>query len=131
MSGLSPERRLLWQRPCCWDIMAPTLQDSHMIFHVWSTSVVMFVTKLTRKLSSYVSLLPDPMAWKEDDFQRLWDKLNIFGFASFAVIRSILNRVHLSSDFRITLLVPMCPRWKLFPYYLSLRMVEPKEIPSC
>ena len=63
----------------------------------------LFATKAKAKLPMYMSPVPDPMAWKHDAFQHLWDNLSAYAFLPFALPHQVLLRVLPSTGFSLLL----------------------------
>ena len=55
-----------------------------------------FATRANTKLPIYVSLAPDPMAWRQDAFQHLRDGLTTFAFPLLAILSQVLLGVLLT-----------------------------------
>ena len=64
--------------PTKWSLL-PRVFDT--ICEVYSyPHIDLFATRANTKLPLYVSLIPDPMTWKQDAFQHLWDNLSVYAF---------------------------------------------------
>ena len=53
----------------------------------------LLATRANTKLSPYVSPVSDPMVWRQDVFQHLWDSHTALAFPPFALIWQVLSRV--------------------------------------
>ena len=81
-----------------------------LVFVVWGRLIVdQFAIWLDKKPQS-VSPFTDPMAWKENAFQHSWDHLHTNTLPPFALICQVLNRVLISSGFRMTLVALYWPQ---------------------
>ena len=79
-----------------------------------------FLTRVNTKLPLYVFPIPDPMAWKEDDFQHSWDDLSVYAFPPFTLLRQILLSVLISWKLSIILVAPLWPQKEWFANIISL-----------
>ena len=77
--------------PWVFDMICEVLGHPH---------VDLFATRANTKLLSYVSLVLDPMAWKQDAFQHPWDDRIAYAFPH----RSSSSRVVKSDAFNMSLL---------------------------
>ena len=83
-------------------------------------SPIFFDTRVNTKLPLYVFPIPDPMAWKEDDFQHSWDDLTVYAFPPFTLLRQILLSVLISWKLSIILVAPLWPQKEWFANIISL-----------
>ena len=67
------------------------------------------MTSFNHKLLVYVSPLPDPQAWEEDEFHIPWDHLEAYAFSLFTVIKSVSNILMMSDGFSLVLVAPLRP----------------------
>ena len=87
----------------------------------------LFATQANAKLPLYISLVPDPMAWKQEAFQHPWDHLST-SFPPFALLRQVLSRVRLSAGLSLVLVAPLWPQKEWFTDLLSLLISEPLKL---
>ena len=59
------------------------------------------------KLPLRLSPVPDPVAWKQDSSQHLWDSLGIYMFPTFTLLRQVLSRAMLSAKLLMILMAPL------------------------
>ncbi|XP_045137209.1 uncharacterized protein LOC123519768 [Portunus trituberculatus] len=101
------------------------------VFQVWSAPQVdLFATALNHQLPLYVSLLPDPNAWKQDVFAFPWEGLDRYAFSPFSLIRRVLVQVRETSGDRVSLIAPRWPQADWFPLLLSLLVDHPRVLPQ-
>lgn len=99
---------------------------SHIPFDL---EVDVFASKFTKKLDNYISLFPDPSAYKVDAFSLNWFD-NMYLFPPINLIPKVVSKItteHVSNCLLIT------PAWRSLislPTILSLLISEPIFIPS-
>lgn len=84
---------------------------------------------MNKKLPVYVSLVPDPMVWRQDALQHFWDNFHTYTFPPFALLYQVLLRAHGLIGLSL-LLVALCwPDKDWFPDLLDLFVKVPVELP--
>ena len=61
----------------------------------------LFTTRANNKLPLYVSLVPDPLAWKQDALHLPLNHLDAYAFPPFALLPQVISRVMESEDLRL------------------------------
>ena len=64
----------------------------------------------SRANNKYVSLVPDPLAWKHDALHLPWDCLDAYAFHPFALLRQVITRFMESEGLQLLLVAPLWPR---------------------
>ena len=88
----------------------------------------LFATQANTKIPLYMSLVWDPMAWKQDAFQHPWDHLSTYTFQPFALLRQVLSRVLVSTSLLLILVAPLWPQKEWFANLMSLLVDELLEL---
>ena len=70
----------------------------------------LFAVRATAELPLHVSPVPDPMALKQVPFQHQHDKLNIYDFYPFTLLRQVLLRVLLLTNLSLIRVAPFWPK---------------------
>ena len=81
---------------------------------------------LTNKLPFYVSLVPEPLAWKQDVLHLLWNHLKAYTFPQFALLCQVISRVMESEGLKLLLVAPL---WSQKERFADLLVAEPLELP--
>ena len=90
----------------------------------------LFATRTNMKLLLYMSLVPDPLAWKQDALHMLWDHLFAYAFLPFALLHQVLSWVLASEGLSLVLITPLWPQKEWFADLLSLLVTEPLKLPQ-
>ena len=100
------------------------------IWRTWGCPHVdMFATKQTRRLPLYVSALPDSNALATDALSISWDRMTIYAFPPFALIRLVVNKIRASQHLSVILIAPWWPAREWFPDLLELCTDHPRKLP--
>ena len=86
----------------------------------------LLATRANTKLSPYISPVSDPMVWRQDVFQHLWDSHTALAFPPFALIWQVLSRVLLSTGLSLVLVAQCWPQTDL----VSLLVDKPLKLPQ-
>jgi hypothetical protein len=93
----------------------------HRIWTIWDKPMLdLFATRYSRRLSLYVSPVPDPQAWVVDAFSLSWEGLDVYAFPPLALIGRVLAKVE-SDKPRMVLVAPL---WEARPWYPLLRALS-------
>ena len=87
-----------------------------------------FAIRSNMKLPLYLSLVLDPIAWKQNAFQHPWNDLSACDFPPFTLLRQVLLRVMLSANLSLVIVTPLWPQ-EWFADLLALLVEEPLELP--
>ena len=102
-----------------------------MVWRLWGRPHIdMFATRLTTRLPTYVSALPDPEAWATDAFSVPWNRLWIYAFPPFALLRRVINRIRAAQHLEVILIAPWWPAREWFPDLLELCVDHPRKLPE-
>ena len=64
------------------------------VFRVWgSPHVDLFALQCNTKLATYMSLIPEPEAWKVDSLVQSWEGRYAYAYPPTALIRQTLNKL--------------------------------------
>ena len=89
----------------------------------------MFATQANNKLPLYVSLVPDPLAWKQDALHLPWNHLMAYAFPPFALLHQVISQVMESEGLRSLVVAPLWPQKEWFADLLDFLIAEPLELP--
>ncbi|XP_060077873.1 uncharacterized protein LOC132557392 [Ylistrum balloti] len=96
---------------------------------VWETPLVdLFATALNFQIQTFVSPVPDPMAWAVDALSLSWDGLLAYALPPFNLLGRVLQKV-MEHDCSVLLIAPLWPRQPWFPALLDLLIDLPLAIP--
>ena len=104
-------------------------QILHHMWRLWGQPHIdLFATSETARLPTYISLLPDPAAWRTDALSFPWTNLWAYMFPPFPLIPEVLQRIQASNCHAI-LVSPAWPSQPLFACLLSLLDDHPRRLP--
>lgn len=89
----------------------------------------LFASRLTFKLDSYASILPDPFASKVDAFSFKWNR-NLYIFPPLPLIARVIQKIQLDQSENVLLITPAWPGLASIPIIISLLISNPIFIPS-
>lgn len=99
------------------------------LFLLWGVPYVdLFASRVNRRVSQFVSALPDPLAWGSDALTMDWSGLYAYLFPPFALLLRVLRKIQ-SSPGRFLLIAPNWPAQPWFPVLLSLLIDHPRVLP--
>ena len=93
-----------------------------------SPHVDLFALKCNTKLSTYMSPIPEPEAWKVDSLVQSWEGLYAYAYPPTALIRQTLNKLILHRA-ELILIAPLWPKQEWFPDLLRLSIAFPLVLP--
>ncbi|XP_033726763.1 uncharacterized protein LOC117316331 [Pecten maximus] len=97
---------------------------------VWETPLVdLFATALNFQIQTFVSPVPDPLAWEVDALSLSWEGLLAYAFPPFNLLDRVLHKVR-NHDCSVLLIAPLWPRQPWFPALLDLLVDLPLAIPA-
>ena len=97
---------------------------------VWETPLVdLFATSLNFQIQTFVSPVPDPLAWAVDALSLSWEGLLAYAFPPFSLLGRVLQKVK-EHDCSILLIAPLWPKQPWFPVLLDLLVDLPLAIPA-
>jgi len=107
--------------------LAPAVTQK--LWQVWGQPHVdMFATLENAKLPTYVSPLPDGMAWKIDALSFSWENLWMYMYPPTPLIAEILVRIA-DVQCEVVLVAPAWPTQAWFPQMLQLCTDQPRSLP--
>jgi len=89
----------------------------------------LFATSLNHQIPTYVSLVPDPIAWAVDALTLPWEGLFAYAFLPIALITRVIQKIQ-ESKCLVVLIAPWWPRQSWFPELLELLVDHPLILPS-
>ena len=88
----------------------------------------LFATSLNHKLDTFVSPIPDPLAYAVDALSISWKGMFAYAFPPFRFLSQVLQKVARKS-FKIILIAPAWPKQAWFTYLLRLSCARPIRLP--
>ena len=126
------------------NVIADRLSRSHQVIHTeWSLApavtqtiwkvwgqphVDMFATRENYKLPTFVSPLPDEMAWKQDALSFSWENLWLYAFPPIPLLQEVLTRIA-QCQCEVVLVAPAWPAQTWFTQLLDLSVDHPRRLP--
>ena len=100
------------------------------LWEVWGRPFVdLFATQKNAKLTTFVSPLPEPTAWRMDAMSFTWDGLWAYAYPPTPLIRTVINRIK-QMPCKMILIAPNWPSQEWFPDLLDLLVDSPVCLPS-
>ena len=125
------------------NVLADQLSRSHQIIHTeWTLSqsvlqglwmkwfkpmVDLFASRFNHRLPTYVSLVPEPTAWKTDALSFPWTGLIAYAFPPLPLMERVIAKARVEKPSMI-LIAPKAPNLPWFPSLLQLTHVPPIEL---
>ena len=101
-----------------------------IIFDIFTTpNIDLFATKENRKLQTYCSPFPDPLAWATDALSVNWTGMYAYAFPPPILIPQVLRKV-LREECVLLLVAPFAPRQSWYPQLLNLLVEFPRKLPA-
>ena len=103
---------------------------THAIWQLWGTPQIdLFATWLNKRLSTYVSPIPDSQAFAVDAFSINWKGLYLYAFPPFAILTRVLYKFRHEGQAMI-LIAPRSPQYSWYPEMLDLLADYPRKLPN-
>jgi hypothetical protein len=90
--------------------------------------VDLFATRENAKLPTFVSPLPDALAWKQDALSFPWTGLWAYAFPPFNMVATVLQKMR-DHPCEVILVAPRWPAQAWFPELLDLLVDQPFLMP--
>lgn len=88
----------------------------------------LFATSLNHKLETFVSPVPDPLAYAVDAMSLSWEGMFAYAFPPFRLLLRVLLKIS-QEKCRIILIAPAWPKQAWFPDLLRLSCARPLQLP--
>ena len=125
------------------NVLADQLSRSHQIIHTeWTIShsvlqilwagwfkpmVDLFASRFNHRLPTYVSLVPEPAAWRTDALSFPWTGLIAYAFPPLPLLERVITKARLEKP-KLILIAPKAPHLPWFPSLLQLTHIPPIEL---
>ena len=86
--------------------------------------VDLFATRYSRRLSLFVSPIPDPQAWAVDALSVSWTGLSAYAFPPLALLPRVLRKIEMD-EAELILIAPLWPAQQWYPDLLALAREPP------
>ena len=90
--------------------------------------VDLFATRWNNRLPTFVSPIPDPLAWGVDALSMDWEGLYAYAYPPAILIPQVIAKVR-AQQCRILLIAPLQPEKSWFPELLDLLVDVPRPLP--
>ena len=122
--GLSRRGQIL---PTEWSLHPRVVE---LVFNHWGAPLVdLFATRLNHKCPTFVSPVPDSLAWDVDALSISWEGLDAYAFPPTPILSQVLQKYKDTRCCRILLIAPWWPRQSWFPTLQQLTQVPPLDLP--
>ena len=113
--------------PTEWSLLPRIFQA---LTRIWPRPHVdLFATRFNTKLPTFVSPIPDPLAYDVDALSMNWTNIYAYAFPPTAILHRVLARIP-QFPCRILLIAPNWPTQPWFPRLLELLVDHPRKIPD-
>ena len=93
----------------------------HLLFDRWGRPQVdLFATRYNYQLPTFVSPVPDELAWEVDALSITWNGLSAYAFPPHRILPQVLEKVRKASGLRLILVVPF---WERHPWLKEIRQL--------
>lgn len=100
------------------------------VFSQLGTPMVdLFATRFNKKLDTFVSPVPDPMALDTDALSIPWDNLWAYAYPPHQILAKVLQKFRMTDCCRLILIAPMWPNQAWFPELTRLANPDPLPLP--
>jgi hypothetical protein len=100
------------------------------VCNVWYTPQIdLFATRFNNKVTTFVSPVPDPLAWAVDAMTTPWTGMWAYAYPPSAMIGPILTKVQ-REECQLILIAPLWPQAPWFVALLELLVDLPRSLPE-
>ena len=100
-----------------------------LLWGIWGRPHVdMFATRHNHKLPTFVSPVPDPMAYNVNAMNMDWDNMFVYAYPPTAILSQVLQKIK-QHNCKVILIAPFWPKQAWFPHILNNLIDHPRRIP--
>jgi hypothetical protein len=93
-----------------------------------SPQIDLFATRYNAKLITFMSPMPDPLAYEVDALSHSWDGMWAYAYPPPAILSQVLGKVQVD-NVKLLLIAPNWPAQRWFPQLLTYLIDLPRSLP--